>query len=274
MYCMKCGTELPNDARFCFKCGTAIFLPSSARENEANKAMHPHISDSVTNIDMEATTPSEMEIKGIVGQLYKDFDALAEKLSKNFVDTLRKRYGASANSLASFIQKAPADIDQLFAAIDEYIFGFFKNQGIYHIPMSSVRTATRKYSLYWPSFYKEANSVYQGIELNQQQMKEYREIRKASRSRLIGGGFGFKGAIKGIAAAGTVNMTTGMAHSIVNAAGNASSAKDAAFRKEVYFKSSDFKETLQWCIQEDCRAMQKAISDLWSTYARNRVSIP
>ena len=49
---------------------------------------------------------------------------------------------------------------------------------------------------------------------------EYRKLRKAGRGRIIGGGFGFSGAIKGMATAGAINAATGLGHSIVNTFGN------------------------------------------------------
>lgn len=60
--------------------------------------------------------------------------------------------------------------------------------------------------------------------------QQYRELRKESRGRVIGGGFGFEGAIKGMAAAGAMNAAAGIGHSIFNSIGNAldnASAQDA-----------------------------------------------
>lgn len=60
--------------------------------------------------------------------------------------------------------------------------------------------------------------------------QQYRELRKESRGRVVGGGFGFEGAVKGMAAAGAMNAAAGIGHSIFNSIGNAldnASAKDA-----------------------------------------------
>lgn len=60
--------------------------------------------------------------------------------------------------------------------------------------------------------------------------QQYRELRKESRGRVIGGGFGFEGAVKGMAAAGAMNAAAGIGHSIFNSIGNAldnASAQDA-----------------------------------------------
>ena len=62
-------------------------------------------------------------------------------------------------------------------------------------------------------------------EIGRQKQREiaYREYRKESRGRIVGGGFGVSGAIKGMTMAGAANMTTGAVHSIANAFGNMSS---------------------------------------------------
>ncbi|MBR2090807.1 MAG: ribosomal protein L7/L12 [Fibrobacter sp.] len=60
--------------------------------------------------------------------------------------------------------------------------------------------------------------------------QQYREFRKESRGRVIGGGFGFEGAVKGMAAAGAMNAAAGIGHSIFNSIGNAldnANAQDA-----------------------------------------------
>lgn len=51
--------------------------------------------------------------------------------------------------------------------------------------------------------------------------KELNEYRKASRGKVVGGGFGVSGAVKGMATAGAINMTTGAVHSVVNLFANA-----------------------------------------------------
>lgn len=75
------------------------------------------------------------------------------------------------------------------------------------------------------------------IEGQKNSERAYRQARKANRGRVVGGGFGLGGAVKGMATAGLMNATTGMAHSIGNAVGNigssivASTSKAAVFRE-------------------------------------------
>lgn len=77
--------------------------------------------------------------------------------------------------------------------------------------------------IYQPWFHLE-DLIDQVLQLGDQQIeqsREYREIRKACRGRVVGGGFGLKAAIGGMAAAGALNALSGIVHSGANAVGNA-----------------------------------------------------
>lgn len=69
------------------------------------------------------------------------------------------------------------------------------------------------------------------------QSEEYRALRKASRGRVVGGGFGLKGAVGGMAMAGTFNALSGLAHSSANAIGNARTRKQERDRLNQIYHS-------------------------------------
>lgn len=71
---------------------------------------------------------------------------------------------------------------------------------------------------------------------NQTEAKEYRQLRKASRGRAVGGGFGLGGAIKGMVQAGAINATTGAIHSVGNIIGNAGSSIAAGMNKSAVYE--------------------------------------
>lgn len=54
------------------------------------------------------------------------------------------------------------------------------------------------------------------FERQRYQAEQYRDARKDSRFRVVGGGFGIGGAVQGMATAGAINLVTGMAHSVFN----------------------------------------------------------
>lgn len=84
---------------------------------------------------------------------------------------------------------------------------------------------------------QSVGSKYQQIEQTQAAQERYRQVRKDSRGRWQGGGFGLSGALKGAAEAGALNMVSGLGHSMVNAVGNAGSAMAASSSKQALFKN-------------------------------------
>lgn len=78
------------------------------------------------------------------------------------------------------------------------------------------------------------------------QSEDYRALRKASRGRVIGGGFGLKGAVGGMAMAGTFNALSGLAHSGVNAIGNAKTRKTERDRLNRVYQSTMMTDCIQY----------------------------
>lgn len=87
--------------------------------------------------------------------------------------------------------------------------------------------------------YSQIAQCYQDI-LNQQEAeKEYRAMRKDSRGRVVGGGFGLGGAVKGMATAGAINAASGLGHSVFNAIGNVGSAISASSQKSKLYENDE-----------------------------------
>ncbi|MCH3950913.1 MAG: hypothetical protein LKE33_08310 [Acidaminococcus sp.] len=69
---------------------------------------------------------------------------------------------------------------------------------------------------------EELFNIYDKIEASIDENERAREMRKETRSRVSGGGFGLTGAIKGMLLAEGMNLATGLAHDFINFVGNAS----------------------------------------------------
>lgn len=100
-------------------------------------------------------------------------------------------------------------------------------------------------------YYDDIVDKYNDIVSELEESREYREMRKASRGRVVGGGFGVGGALKGMAAAGAMNAVSGLGHSIANAVGNARSSAEAASAKRALYNSESTLATLAAGV-EDC----------------------
>lgn len=141
-----------------------------------------------------------------------------------------------------------ADIDDV---LDEYntvvtlvishllkdrLYGYLINADIYDVSEEmmiekcwATSAADEAYNIVAEA-YNDIQETYEGE-------VEYRKLRKAGRGRVVGGGFGFSGAIKGMATAGAMNTATGLGHSIVNAFGNLKSSIAADEAKDALYES-------------------------------------
>lgn len=95
------------------------------------------------------------------------------------------------------------------------------------------------------------------VNIRQGEEEMYRRARKAGRGRVIGGGFGFGGAIKGMAQAGVMNAATGIAHSAVNVVGNIGSSIVASSDKSAIFKK--YREPLKMALIQDLYDIRNAL---------------
>lgn len=84
---------------------------------------------------------------------------------------------------------------------------------------------------------EEIHQTLNRIDDQYKQEVAYRELQKRYRSRVVGGGFGLGGALKGMATAAALNATSGLAHSVGNSIGNAGSNFAASNSKDKLFKS-------------------------------------
>lgn len=109
-------------------------------------------------------------------------------------------------------------------------------QGIYTMdPATFIEKYCTGFLIEYTDVLDAVESQIRGIESQQEKEKRYRELRKDSRGRVVGGGFGLGGALKGMATAGAINATTGMVHSLGNAIGNAgTNAEASSNRNKLY----------------------------------------
>lgn len=96
----------------------------------------------------------------------------------------------------------------------------------------------------WGEAFDKIDIQYQEIIKTTEELNAYRDERKANRSRIIGGGFGFSGAVKGMAMAGAMNMATGAIHGTFNIIGKGITAVGNSFKKSEIYNSEETKEIL------------------------------
>ena len=148
------------------------------------------------------------------------------------------------------------------------VIGFLQNEGVYDFN-DSLFWEKYVYPMGvtdpWEEAIDDLVDKCQRIDGQNQAAHQYREQRKQSRGRWIGGGYGVQGAIKGSMQAGVMNMGTGAAHSMINGIGNAISNGIANSEKRLIM--NDFKTTcelalgLEKTMQEMVYAAGKALED-------------
>lgn len=115
--------------------------------------------------------------------------------------------------------------------------------GVYDVSENSYRKRCKDSSSYEYAR-DDILDEYHSIGRQESAEREYRAMRKASRGRWQGGGFGLGGALKGAATAGALNLASGLGHSVANAVGNAGSAASAAMSKSGLLSSAETINTL------------------------------
>lgn len=242
MYCHFCGKPLPENAIFCPSCGARLEQTQPNQENpsglqtQKNQLELPLLGEKAK---FEASIELYVEIRTV-------FSELADELSEDFSKGFYKKYG----NMDNFIRQFPKDFPEIFRKATDLMYALFSGKKIFGVTQEELTPYTQKYCANTFEVLQEIQSQYQEILKHQEGMRTYREVRKNSRGRLVGGGFGISGAAKGIVTAGAVNATAGMIHSLGNAIGNMGSAISASNAKDRLFNSGIVSH-LKYAIQED-----------------------
>lgn len=186
------------------------------------------------------------------------------------VDDARHNYNTIRNQYIKYAEKAREDFEisykERFKNIDEvcnleetgaYILGrriidlyieksieLMVDLGIFTISKNEFAIRFYESLSGWDEGFSVVYDKFLEIILDTKALAEYRELRKANRGRLIGGGFGIKGAAKGIMIAGAGNIITGAAHGIINGIGNVISSIKEIDKKKKLFESPYVLEAL------------------------------
>lgn len=160
----------------------------------------------------EQVAYTEEECTGI--NIGKSYRKIFQRINNEFLafydntDRTKEGYWDEVNNKVLFL------IDTVYKAMCSTL----EKRGISQEEISSINYMD--VFKYWIPIFEDVDYKYNVICSGTEAAEYYRKIRKATRGRLVGGGFGLDGAIKGIATAGAINMMTGAAHSAFNFVGN------------------------------------------------------
>lgn len=150
--------------------------------------------------------------------IYKMFN----ERSNSIEDAFYEEYG-KYQSLDSMLLGINEAAQNYVTDAIEHAIRYIQEKGVYELDAEDfLEKYVRPLGVMdsWDEAYEEVFGKYALIEGNTQQGRELRELRKESRSRWVGGGFGLEGAIKGSMQAGMLNAASGLMHGIANSVGN------------------------------------------------------
>lgn len=196
--------------------------------------------------------------------------------SQNQIDahTVKSTFGQRAQLAASafrnkynnyqnwrqFVEVGPSDGYKILQEEVEFAAQFLVQRGNYGMSGNVLLNQYGEAIMEpWTTFIEELAELLESIHDMQEQAEYARELRKASRGRVVGGGFGVSGALKGMAFAGAANLASGSMHSVANAFGNARTRNEIAKQEAALFKNEDFKKAVCARIYESAKNIIVAI---------------
>lgn len=253
MFCNQCGAKMPNESYFCPSCGARVVSEDYSAQDRP--VIQP---DRLTLPLLGKNVYFDNNIELYIA-LRKEFTELGDDLSKEFLNSFHSQY----SNMDTFVNNFPQDFSSIFKEAIDILNELLSEFQIFGITQDELEPYLDKYCCHTVLELQEIEEQYEKIIGQQDGMREYRQMRKDSRSRLIGGGFGLTGAAKGIAKAGAVNMATGALHSVGNAIGNMGSAISASNAKSRLF-SSGIDGYLTLAIKKDISNMHLVAVDIIS----------
>lgn len=170
----------------------------------------------------------------------KEFSSLADQAVSRFTEL----YQSNA-SLEDVIQNAPEQFQKALQPVLEHCVAILMEHDVLTVDTQLLLDTYGEQIDAWSPCYMKIRDQYAEIVLSEEDLDQYRRERRQNRGRVIGGGFGFSGAVKGMATAGAMNMALGAGHMLINGLGKITSSIAASSKKSKVFRDPDTLGTLQ-----------------------------
>lgn len=174
----------------------------------------------------------------ITSQMIKEYKTLEDTitLAKAVSASVLKTYNA-CQSLDKVIKAFPAMKNQYYLIMAKFHLQALRDDDLigYDYSAEDFLDDSKADCNAMDDIYYDLLAAYKRLNNQKVEAKRYRDMRKATRSRIVGGGFSILGAIEGMAIAGAFNTLTGAAHSLYNMADESFSDMDIRDQKwEIY----------------------------------------
>ncbi len=263
MFCSQCGAQLINGAKFCSNCGAAITSSGSSIQSSGEQ-----ITSNITIPVLSGSIILPLNVQES-GRLFKEFKDLAVSKAKAHTNAFDSTYA----DLDAFISKSDSVINGIYLEFYQKALDYLKAQGIFSYNLEQIAQICSASPFMWNEFYGNLYSDYQCMQKKAAQEVAYREQRKQSRGRVVGGGFGAKGAMKGIVAAGAINSLTGAAHAAYNSIGDFATELNLSMEKGLIMKDPAMRTKIETIIIHDCVQIYGKMIELYNS-ARSDNPLP
>lgn len=252
MFCSKCGKELREGDLFCSNCGNQIF-----KENDSVTVSKPDIDEkSITfsigkySISFTDNQNTEILARSVI-ENNLDFSYIYFcSYCTYIIDSIEGMY---EDAITEFKRILDLNINKavkflLNLDIDSYDYTYIKS-----------KISEKDLSSYWDSYYDGLNRINSFVE----QIEEGKSIQEAQKSPWRGGGFGFKGAIKGAVEASVLNFGSNILGGISNAFLNYSEQKELEkLKANILDNKRDYLVHLENILYESIDGISQIISDI------------
>lgn len=182
--------------------------------------------------------------------LISDNLALYNKLRKKFYASIIEyedffKYQLNElNSIEELLRKIPDIADVCIEKVIEIAIDTLIDYKIYDYDLKRFSDIYEQEFFDYSEYYIEVENAYLKILGKEQEMQTNRKIQRSGRSKWYGGGFGVKGAIKGAATAGALNIGTGILRGIGDSVVDSNDRNKINKLKRQLFESREVREYL------------------------------
>jgi len=159
------------------------------------------------------------------------FIAQANYLSNRFAEVYKKENRNLDDVFENVFRQGAVCIGQALDYAMEYLVGI----EIYNMDKDTFISEYYVRYHVWDDYCNKIFDQYLEIVLDEKELDAYRKSRREHRARVIGGGFGLQGAVKGMATAGAINIAAGTIHGVFNGMAKVISSSAAASKKNRIF---------------------------------------
>lgn len=258
--CYKCSSPLVENEKNCSSCGERVF--NSWYESSPSWC-DPIITEEYTIFDQELAFD---ETYSLYHKALRDFTELANAEKPLFKANCIK-YSSTVDKLLRYIPSGTSSVmSKGVLLVQEYL----NDNGIFGVTEEQLFPYIGKYGCYTAMLYEKIHAEADKIDEIYNIDVRYRQQRKTSRGKFVGGGFGISGAVKGMLTAGALNLTVGAIHSVGNSLGNTSSANNAEKARNTLLRKNDLYNRLAECMYLDVLNLHRVTVAFISDYTKKQ----